>query len=185
MKQLVAILTLLVAGTAFAGSFGSVEYGYQDIKAGGSSDSVKVMLGTDLTDNLKIDVGNQVKSNDATGDNGNRLESGLTLHTNAGIVSPYVRAALGQKYTTNDNYGFWSVEPGIKFKTPIANVTGKLGYRYRDAMDTSLHSTDMTKAWKAGLEYQLTSKYSVGINYDRVRGDSEYDSYNVSLGLKF
>lgn len=185
MKQLVAIATFLVAGTAFAGSFGSVEYGYQDIKSGGSSDSVKVMLGTDLTNNLKIDVGNQVKSNDNTGDNGNRLESGLTLHTTAGIVAPYVRVALGQKYTTNENYGYWSAEPGIKFATPIANLSGKLGWRYRDAMDNSMHSTDMTKSWKAGLEYQLTSKYSVGVNYDRVRGDSQYDSYNVNLGLKF
>lgn len=185
MKQFVAAMTILVAGSAYAGGFGSVEYGYQDIKSGGSSDSVKVMLGTDLTNNLKIDVGNQVKSNDATGDNGNRLESGLTLHTNAGLVSPYVRAALGQKYTTNDNYGYWSVEPGIKFATPINNLSGKLGWRYRDAMDNSLHTTDMTKTWKAGLEYQLTKTYSVGVSYDRARGDSEYDSYNVNLGLKF
>lgn len=185
MKQLVAAVILVAAGSAFAGGFGNVEYGYQDIKSGGSSDSVKVMLGMDLTDNLKIDIGNQVKSNDTTGDNGNRLESGLTLHNQFGFVSPYVRVALGQKYATGDNYGYWSAEPGIKFATPITNLTGKVGWRYRDAMDPDAHSLDMTKTWKAGVEYQLTKTYSVGVNYDRARGDSEYSSYSVNLGLKF
>jgi outer membrane autotransporter protein len=59
----------------------------------------------------------------------------------------------------------------------------KAGYRYRAATDSA--NADTTRAYRLGAEYALTKNYFVGVGYDRVRGDSDYNATNVSVGFKF
>jgi outer membrane autotransporter protein len=94
----------------------------------------------------------------------------------------YGRGAVGEKFKTASNYTYYSVEPGVKYAvTPALSVKG--GYRYRAATDSA--NADTTRTWRAGVEYAVNKNYFVGLGYDRVRGDSNYNATNVSVGFKF
>jgi len=185
MKKFIAMATLLVASTAFAGGFGSVEYGSRDgVNGDANSNSVKLTLGKKINDNVSVDVSSRfAKQDETTSNNTTRLEAGVTgtMPLSAGF-SVYTRGAVGERYTSTDNNSYYSVEPGIKYAvTP--SLTTKVGYRYRDAFTSG--NDDLTRAWRLGADYALNKQYSVGLGYDRVRGDSNFNAINLSVGMKF
>lgn len=184
MKKFIALAVLAFSGVAFAGGFGSVEYQGRDGVAGGAdSRATKVTIGTNLSDNVKADVSLRQRTDTDNNLSDNRLEAGLTYSASiAGALSGYARGAVGEKYETNNNYTYYSVEPGVKYQLTDA-LSVKAGYRYRDA--TASSNNDRTRATRLGAEYALTKNYTLGVGYDRVRGDSEFNSYNVALGFKF
>lgn len=184
MKKFIALAVLAFSGVAFAGGFGSVEYqGRDGVNGGADSRATKVTIGTNLSDSIKADVSLRQKTNTDNDLSDTRLEAGLTVSAPiAGALSGYARGAIGQKYKTDDNYSYYSVEPGVKYQL-TDTLSVKAGYRYRDAIASG--NTDQTRATRLGAEYALTKNYTLGVGYDRVRGDSEYNSYNVALGFKF
>ncbi len=185
MKKLLALATLLAASTAFAGGFGSVEYSDRDgVNGAADARATKVTMGTDINQLLKADISLRQKTNTDNDLSDNRLEAGLTATQAVGGtgLSLYGRGAVGEKFKTSTNYSYYSVEPGIKYAvTPVLSV--KAGYRYRAAMDSA--NADTTRTYRLGAEYAITKNYFVGVGYDRVRGDSEYNATNVSVGFKF
>lgn len=185
MKKVIALATLLAATSAFAGGFGSVEYSSRDgVNGAADSDAVKVTVGTTLTNNVAVDLSSRFAKQDGVStNNSTRLEAGVTGSMPLGNgVTLYTRGAVGEKYTSSDNFSYYSVEPGIKYQLTPA-LSAKVGYRYRDAFTNS--NGDQTRTWRLGTEYALSKQYSVGLGFDRVRGDSEYNAVNVSLGIKF
>ena len=185
MKKLLAMAALLAASTAFAGGFGSVEYSDRDgVNGGADARATKVTMGTDINSLLKADVSLRQKTNTDNDLSDTRLEAGLTATQPVGGtgLSVYGRGAVGEKFKTASNYTYYSVEPGVKYAvTPALSVKG--GYRYRAATDSV--NADTTRTWRAGVEYALTKNYFVGLGYDRVRGDSEYNATNITVGFKF
>lgn len=184
MKKLFALAILALSGAAFAGGFGSVEYqGRDGVNGAADARATKVTVGTDLTDSVKVDFSIHQKTDDASTLSDNRVEGGVTYTAPiAGNLSGYGRVGFGQKFSTGADYSYYSVEPGVKYAlTPALSV--KAGYRYRDAVSNA--NGDQTRAVRLGAEYALTKNYFVGVGYDRVRGDSEYNSYNASVGFKF
>jgi|688.fasta_scaffold671835_1 hypothetical protein len=178
------ILAMLISSTAFAGGFGGVEYGYRDgVNGGSDNQAVKVTVGTELNKTFKADISMRQKMDTAENLNDTRLEAGLTGTVPVGAgLSLYTRGAAGQKYKTNDNYAYYSVEPGIKYQ--VTDALGvKLGWRYRDAMDAA--KTDQSRSWRVGAEYLLTKNYAVAVGYDQVRGDSAYNAVTTALNFKF
>jgi opacity protein-like surface antigen len=185
MKKLIAMALFLAAGTAFAGGFGSVEYSDRDgVNGGADARATKVTMGTDINQMLKADVSLRQKTNTDNDLSDTRLEAGLTATQPVGGtgLSIYGRGAVGEKFKTSANYSYYSVEPGVKYAvTPVLSV--KAGYRYRAAMDSA--NADTTRTYRLGAEYALTKNYFVGLGYDQVRGDSEYNATNVTVGFKF
>lgn len=184
MKKFILALGLVAASTAFAGGFGTVEYQNRDgVNGAADARATKVTIGTDLTSDIKADFSIRQKTNDDNQLSDNRVEGGLTYTTPiAGSLSAYGRVGLGQKFKSSSDYTYYSVEPGVKYAVTPA-LTAKLGYRFRDATDSA--NADQTRAWRVGAEYALSKNYFVGVGYDRVRGDSEYNSYNLAVGFKF
>ena len=184
MKKFIALAFALAAGTAFAGGFGTVEYQSRDgVNGNADARATKVTIGTDLSSNVKADFSIRQKTNDDSQLSDNRVEGGLTYSTPiAGSLSAYGRAGFGQKFKTTGDYSYYSVEPGIKYAVNNA-LSVKAAWRYRDAVDSA--NSDQTRTWRLGAEYALNKNYFVGLGYDRVRGDSEYNSYNVAVGFKF
>ena len=185
MKKIIAMVAFLAAGVAQAGGFGSIEYQDREgVNGGSDARATKITFGTSLTDSTKIDFSLRQKTDTDNNLKDNRLEAGLTYSTApiVGSLTGYARGAVGQKYKTAEDYTYYSVEPGVKYAITDA-LTVKAGYRYRAATDST--NADTTRAWRVGGEYALTKNYSVGLGYDRVRGDSEYNSINVALGFKF
>lgn len=184
MKKFIAMVGLLAATTAFAGGFGSVEYqGRDGVNGTADARATKVTVGTDITSNVKVDFSIRQKTNDDNQLSDNRVEGGLTYTTPvAGNLSAYSRVGLGQKFKTTGDYTYYSVEPGVKYAVSNA-LSIKAGWRFRDAVDSV--NADQTRAWRLGAEYALSKNYFVGVGYDRVRGDSDYNSYNATVGFKF
>jgi opacity protein-like surface antigen len=140
-------------------------------------------MGTDLNKTFKADFSLRQKTDTDNDLSDNRLEAGLTGTVPViGGLSAYTRAGVGEKFKSSTNYTYYSVEPGVRYAvTPSLSV--KAGYRYRAAVDSA--NADTTRAWRMGAEYALTKNYFVGVGYDRVRGDSDYNAINASVGFKF
>ena len=185
MKKFIALAVLAVSGAAFAGGFGSVEYGSRDgVDGNADARATKVTMGTDLNQTFKADLSLRQKADTDNNLSDTRFEGGLTGTVPTGVpgLSVYGRGAVGEKFKTSTNYSYYSVEPGIKYAvTPVLSV--KAGYRYRAAMDST--NADTTRTYRLGAEYALTKNYFVGLGYDQVRGDSKYNATNVSVGFKF
>ena len=185
MKKFIAMATLLAAGTAFAGGFGSVEYSDRDgVDSTADARATKVTMGTDINEMLKVDFSLRQKTDPSNNLSDTRFEGGLTATQPVGTtgLSVYGRGAVGEKFKTSTNYTYYSVEPGVKYAvTPSLSV--KAGWRYRAATDSV--NADTTRTWRVGAEYALSKNYFVGLGYDRVRGDSDYNATNVSVGFKF
>ena len=184
MKNYFLLATLLVASSAFAGGFGSVEYSSRDgVESTSDARATKVTMGTDLNKIFKADFSLRQKTDTDNDLSDTRLEGGLTGTVPVvGSLSAYGRVGLGEKFKSSSNYTYYSVEPGVRYAvTPSLSVKG--GYRYRTAIDSV--NADTTNTWRVGVEYALTKNYFLGVGYDRVRGDSDYNAANISVGFKF
>jgi len=184
MKKFIVMAALLATGTAFAGGFGAVEYSSRDgVDSTTDARATKITMGTDINQMFKADFSLRQKTDTSSNLSDTRFEGGLTGSVPvAGSLSAYGRLGVGEKFKSATNYTYYSVEPGIKYAvTPVLSV--KAGYRYRAAMDSA--NADTTRAYRLGAEYALTKNYFVGLGYDSVRGDSDYNATNISVGFKF
>ena len=182
MKKILAILAMVTAGSAFAGSV-SIEG--QQIDNKGSADQKKYALSVkeNITKELAGDVSFSNTTTNGTGALSTRLEAGLTGTTpQVGPVMGYVRLAAGQKYSNTADFSYYSVEPGVLI--PMGNFTGKIGYRYRSAFDSTANG-DQTNTWRASVSYALTKKDEIGVGFDQVRGDNKHDSWAVKYTRSF
>ena len=137
----------------------------------------------DLTTNLGGDVLFSTTQGEETKKLGSRLEVGLTPSMPLfGGVTAYTRVALGSKYSNTGDNNYYSVEPGVQF--PIAGaLSGKIGYRWRSA--TATDNGDQTHTTRVGVSYALTKVDSLGVRYDRVRGDTDQNNLAFSYSRKF
>jgi hypothetical protein len=185
MKKILAILTMAVSGFVYAAS---VTLEYQDrtgVNGTANSSQYGLSISENINKNFSVGVGGNVSVLDSTGAIGTtRLEGGVTGKTTIGLVSPYVRLATGQKFTTRTNYSYYSVEPGVTAPVGNTGLTTRLGYRYRTAFDSTANA-DTTHTWRAGMSYALTKQDSVGIRYDRMRGDTNQNivAFNYTRGF--
>jgi hypothetical protein len=186
-KVLLAILAMAVSSGVFAAS-ATLEY--QDINGVQNTPNdqrninltVKESINKSFTGDVQL---SNTYNNTATSDAASsfRAEGGLTgsvpLIAN---VSGYTRVAVGQKFTTTTNFGYYSVEPGVTL--PIgAGFSAKVGYRFRNAFDTA--NNDTTRTWRAGLGYDINKNNAIGVGYDQVRGDSNQNVIKVSYTRGF
>jgi hypothetical protein len=66
----------------------------------------------------------------------------------------------------------------------MGNFTGKIGYRYRSAFDSTAYG-DQTNTWRTSVSYALTKKDEIGVGFDKVRGDNKQDSWAVKYTRGF
>jgi hypothetical protein len=128
----------------------------------------------DLVKNLVGDVYMSTTQGEETKKLGARLELGLTPTVPLfGDVSAYTRVALGSKYSNTGDNNYYVVEPGVQF--PITGaLSAKVGYRWRSA--TSAVNGDQTHTTRFGLNYALTKVDTIGVRYDRQRGDTDQNN---------
>jgi hypothetical protein len=182
MKKILAILAMATAGTAFAGSF-TVEGQQIDSLTGANQKQYSLSVKENITKEVTGDVSFSNTTTDGTSALTTRLEGGLTgLTQQVGPVKGYVRVAAGQKFSNTTDFSYYSVEPGVMI--PMGNFTGKIGYRYRSAFDSTANN-DQTNTWRAGLSYALTKQDTVGVRYDHVRGDTNQNTVAVNYTRGF
>jgi len=182
MKKILAILAITTAGTAFAGSF-TIEG--RKIDNSSSADQTQYMFKVKekITKSLEGDLafGNTVT--DGTGALGTRIEGGVTAVTQqVGPVAGYTRVSAGQKFSNTTDFSYYAIEPGVLI--PMGSFTGKIGYRYRSAFDSSANG-DQTNTWRAGVSYAVTKKDAVSVRFDNVSGDSNQKIWAVGYTRGF
>lgn len=184
MKKILAILAITTSGSLFAAT-ATLEYQNQTgVNGTANSNLYQLSVREDINKNFAGDVVLNTASKDSTGAvSSSRAEAGLTGKTTLGFVSPYMRLATGEKFTSTTNFAYYSVEPGVT--APIGNtgLTARLGYRFRSAYDTS--NLDTTRTARVGISYDVTPKDRLGVRYDSVRGDSNQNSwaFNYTRGF--
>ncbi len=185
MKKILAILAMAISGSVYAAS-ATVEYQNQT-GVNGTTDSSLYLLSVaeDINKNFTGGVSMNFGAKDSNGAVSNsRVEGFLTGKTTVGIVSPYVRVSVGEKFTTVTNYPYYTVEPGVTAPLGNTGLTARLGYRYRSAFDSGSYA-DTTNTWRAGLSYAVTKQDTVSVRYDRIRGDTNINTVAFGYTRRF
>jgi long-subunit fatty acid transport protein len=187
MKKILAILAMAVSGSVFAAS-ATLEY--QNINGVQNTPNDQRNINLTVKESINSNFAGDVQlsntwNNTATSTAANsfRAEGGLTGSAALfGPLSGYTRVALGQKFTTTNNFTYYSVEPGVTM--PLgAGFSAKVGYRFRNAFDTA--NNDTTRTWRAGVAYDINKNNTVGVGYDSVRGDSNQNVVKVNYTRGF
>ncbi len=184
MKKTIATLAFLAAGSAFAGS-ATIEYqNAEGVQGTANSNLYQISVSENINKHFAIGASLNTTESESTGAvAGSRAEVSLTGKTTVKTVSPSLKVASGQRFTTTGNFAYYSIEPGIS--VPLAGrLSSQLAWRYRNAYDASAHA-DETKTWRAGLKYDLTKQDALGIRFDRVRGDSNQNVWAVNYTRNF
>ena len=167
------------------GYFYGIRFETQDAKGGTDANTYGMKFGKHVTPWLDLSVSTRVKDKNEAGSNGNdtRLEAGAKLkHKINSNWSTSLYLGAGDKYVSGDNFSYWAVTPGVKYKI---NDKWSLGtsVRFRDSFDTSHQQQDTTYAVKLG--YKLTSDITLDTRYRVKRGDSDYDALGFGLTFEF
>jgi opacity protein-like surface antigen len=185
MKKILAILAMAISSSVYAASV-TVEYQDQTgVNSTTDSSLYLISVSENINKNFSAAITSNFGAKDSTGAVSNsRIEGSITGRTNMGLINPYVRIGVGQKFTTATNYSYYSIEPGVT--APLANtgLTARVGYRYRTAVDANSYA-DTTDTWRFGLSYALTKQDTVGVRYDRVRGDANLNSLAFNYTRNF
>ena len=189
MKKLVLVAAMLLATTfAQAESFVHGQYTFRDTIAGQAGEpnrqGVNLTVGNKLDNGITLDAGVQVRSqNGETGSNTTRLETGASYQLPVSQdFAIYTRGAVGYKLTDADDFGYYSIEPGVKWQVAQPLNVG-VGYRYRDAFSDA--NKDKTNTVRLGAEYALAKDKTITLGLDRSYGDSEFLGLNVGYAVKF
>lgn len=183
MKKIFAILALASAGVAYAGS-ATVEYqSWENPTTKADTTGLRIAVQENLTKQLAGDVSLSVNQKEATNNLAGRAEVGLTYSTAIGPVTGYVRGGTGVKFENGvDNHSYYSIEPGVGFRI-TEKLSTKVGYRYRTAFNDAIN--DQTRTVRVSAAYSLTKVDSVGVKFDRQRGDSEQNIVGLFYNRKF
>jgi opacity protein-like surface antigen len=192
------LIATLIAGLSFGTvalaedgkNFAHIQYTFRDTIADNKADTnrqgVNFTIGRKVLDNLTIDLGQQFRTeslNSDTGVNTTRLEAGATYQLGlTKDIALYTRGGLGQKFTSNQDYTYYSVEPGIKYAVTDA-VSVKAGYRFRDAFNDAYN--EKTNTVRFGAEYAVAKDQALTLGIDRSYGASDFVGYNAGYAIKF
>ena len=183
MRKILAIMALAISSSAFAASVTVTGANVDGVQ--GSPNQTQYGLGVkgNINKNLAGDVSFLNVQTNNTNALSTRLEAGLTGENTYGMFTSYARVAVGEKYTNTSNFTYYSIEPGVKVPFGTTGITGQVGYRFRNAVDTA--NNDTSRTWRAGLSYAMTKVDSIGLRYDSVRGDQNQNIVAVSYTRGF
>ena len=179
MKKLLATFSLLLAGSAFAGGYTSLEY-YDEHNRATGADNIKEALVVGAKEGATDYSIKMENSQTAFGEGS--LSQGLELRVKQSFGGLYVGGRLGEKVTSTDHFSHYAVDVG--YKLPLfAGLTADVGGRYRNAFDTS-NKYETTRAHIA-VGYDLTKQDSIALRRSRSWGDEEKDAWRLQYTRSF
>ena len=192
MKKIIAILAMATISSGVFAASATIEY--ENINGIQNTPTDQRNVNLTVRENINANfVGDVQLSNTANvGSNGTsdaassfRAETGLTGLYNVPYATLYTRIAVGQKYSTSTNFTYYSVEPGVIVPFGTTGLSGKVGYRFRTAMNNENVYNDTTDTLRVGLAYDITKKDQVAIRFDRIRGDAQQNAWNFNYTRGF
>ena len=186
LAKILAVATLLVAGAAQAGGYADLQY-YQEENRNTNKENIKyaVTVGNKAEGNwdysLKLETSQAEVGNGSISEGVEvRVRKGLEL----GVLKPYIGVRLGEKIGSSSHFSHYAVDAGTKFPL-IGSLTGDIGYRYRNAFDTT--NLYQSNRYHAALAYALTKQDSLAVRYSQSYGDTseEKNSWRFTYTRSF
>ena len=189
MKYLVIFMSLFAVNAMAANPFVEYDYDYKNKLIDGSKSNHEVngfVFGNKITDDLAIGVKAEVENVSDT----NKLEGLIQAQAKYNIwtwktivpVTPFVMAAVGEKFKVGNDFEFGLLGVGVNFK-----LTDKLGVdvagRYRNSFDTIDHYE--TKEASVKATYKITDNHVLGVRGAFERGDSNYNTVGAFYQYRF
>jgi hypothetical protein len=176
------LMAALVAGTAFAGDYATVDYSVKDKQNSDQQNQVyglnvghKFDGGFALEGRMENEVVNTPKHEGLL-----QVKGTYDIATVAGIT-PYAALGTGYKSKSTTNFNFYVAEVGAR--TSIGPVGVKYAYRLRDAYQTGNDYRTKEHSITGGLA--LDKSNSIFVKYARERGDSDYNTWGIGLTHAF
>lgn len=188
MKLKLIAAASLVAFSALANAQSSVTmvYGVQEaVPSNVQSHITNFVARTTVVKNvLTVDGGIYTTTADVARSITNRYEVGATAgHNLTDMFRADVRVATGMKaVSTKQDFGYYSVEPGINAK--LGDFTARVAYRFRTAYDADVNA-DTSNTMRYAVGYNITKQDRVTVGYDALRGDGANNSTTVSYTRSF
>ena len=187
LVKTLSLTLLLIAGVAQAQNKGyaSLEYYDENNRATGA-DNIKgaVVVGLKTPENwdysLKLE-NSQTQLGNGTISTGIETRIRKSFPNAIGPFTPWVGIRLGESIKSTEKYGYYAAEGGVKFPL-FGNLSGDVGYRYKDAFSKDGQHTDRVYAL---VSYALTKQDSIGVRFSRSYGDEEKDSWRLSYTRGF
>jgi opacity protein-like surface antigen len=192
MKKSILIAALISTTTlAYAekterkGYFYGIRFESQDGIGSADANTYGMKFGKHIAPWMDLSVSTRVKDKNEAGSNGNdtRLEAGVKFKQKlSDRWSSSLYLGVGDKYVKNDNFSYWVVTPGVKYKI---NDKWSLGtsVRWRDSYQTDHQQNDTTYAVKLG--YKIDPDTTIDLRYRQKRGDSDYNAIGMGLTFEF
>lgn len=181
MKYSVIALGLLCSSAAVAQPTVTGAFKFEDvINSANDRTGYELNVSNAFSNRLSADIKAEHLATNNTGAIQNRLEVGVMPQIPIGPVAAYFRGAVGEKFVPGSNFGYYSAETGLNVN--LGGVSAGVGYRWRDAFSDI---ADQTSTIRGRITYTLTENIFIGGTYDYARGDSDYNGYNVSVGIRF
>ena len=183
-KLAVTFTSLLIAGSAFAGGYASLEY-YDETNRATDATNIKeaIVIGNKVGD---TDYSLKMENSQTEFGNGS-ITQGLEVRVrqsfgDKGGIRPYLGVRLGEKVSSSTHFSHYAIDAGVKI--PLGNgFTGDVGGRYRDAFDTSNNYT--TQRAHLAIGYELTKQDAVAVRWSRSWGDEEKDAVRLQYTRSF
>lgn len=172
----------MLAGSVQAQTFGSINSEFATGLKGASDQSGYLFTIGHKIDNVIVDANAETLVAETSRATVSRLEGGASLLVpSANGITPYVRTAMGLKTVGTKQFGYASIEPGVRIKAGPG--TARLAWRYRGAVDSD--NADTTRTWRVGYVLPVTKATDFNIAYEQARGDANYNGYMVGLTFRF
>lgn len=187
LAKTLSLSLLLIAGAAQAQNKGyaGIEY-YDENNRETNADNIKGAIVVGLKTPENWDYSLKMESSQTELGNGN-ISTGVETRIRKsfpkalGVFTPWVGVRLGESIKTSEHFSYYAAEGGVKFPL-IGNLSGDVGYRYRDAFSQDSFRTDRAYAL---VSYALTKQDSVGLRFSRSYGDEQKDSWRLGYTRSF
>lgn len=184
------MLTALLSFNAMAAdNFVEYDYDYKNNMDVGSKSNHEVnsfVFGHKLNDKLtigaKAEVENVTDTDSLEGLIQGQVKYNLFTWQTVVPVTPYVTAAIGEKFKQGNDFEFGAAGVGVNFA-----LTNKLNLdiagRYRNGFDAADHYETKEASIKA--TYQIAENHAVGARGAFERGDSDYNTVGAFYQYRF
>jgi hypothetical protein len=171
MKKYLAVLALLVSGSVFAETTGSVSYQVQQNDSGTQGHVMNYKLSNEFYKHLEGDL--TVNNFVADGSNATyiRTEVGVTpKYDVTNFLTVASRFSVGN--VQSSNHGKWqtyTIEPKIVAKLPY-DFDATVGFRFRSGFGDN--DLDTSRTYGAALGYNITKHDKVSLGVSKLSGDN-------------
>lgn len=138
-KLLLTVIGSLAMSTAYAGdnykAFMTFEGEYENIHGTGSDvKSLNLIPGVKYNNGVTLDLKTQIQSKEDTKSNSANIEPRVRYDYKIGMTDLTVwgRLGLGEKITNGDNFGYYTIEPGLTYAL-AKDASLFISDRYRDS----------------------------------------------------